>query len=277
MIFGSSEDMRELPDSSVSLVVTSPPYFNAPFDFPNMFASYDDFLQMISRVGREIARVLQPGRIASFVTQDVRIGGKLYPIVADIITLMTKEAGLIYQEKIIWKKPEGYVRISRRSGVLVQRPYPMYYYPDNVFEELLVFRKPGTFPRSQVLEEVRSKSKIDLERFLKEKWYLSIWEIANVLPSERWSSYSPFPEELVDRLIRLYSYVSETVLDPFLGTGTTCLVAARLGRRCVGYEVDLELAEAVRERLGEVEIKVREDAKRLRSSLNEEIKRRLRA
>ncbi|MCX8165973.1 MAG: site-specific DNA-methyltransferase [Acidilobaceae archaeon] len=277
MIFGSSEDMRELPDSSVSLVVTSPPYFNAPFDFPNMFASYDDFLQMISRVGREIARVLQPGRIASFVTQDVRIGGKLYPIVADIITLMTKEAGLIYQEKIIWKKPEGYVRISRRSGVLVQRPYPMYYYPDNVFEELLVFRKPGTFPRSQVLEEVRSKSKIDLERFLKEKWYLSIWEIANVLPSERWSSYSPFPEELVDRLIRLYSYVNETVLDPFLGTGTTCLVAARLGRRCVGYEVDLELAEAVRERLGEVEIKVREDAKRLRSSLNEEIKRRLRA
>ncbi|MEN2999016.1 MAG: site-specific DNA-methyltransferase [Acidilobaceae archaeon] len=275
VIFGSSEDMRELPNSSVSLVVTSPPYFNAPFDFPDMFGSYDEFLHVISRVGREIGRVLQAGRVASFVTQDVRIGGRLYPIVADIIRLMREEAGLVYQERIVWRKPEGYVRISRRSGVLVQHPYPMYYYPDNVFEEILVFRKPGKFTRPKVPEGARARSKVDVERFLREKWYLSVWEITNVLPSQRWSSYSPFPEELVERLVRLYSYVGETVLDPFLGTGTTCAVATRLERECIGYELDLELADVIRERLGNVELIVRGDARRLRSSLNEEIRRRL--
>ena len=79
VVFGSSEDMRELRDGSIALVVTSPPYYNAPFDFPNLFKSYDDFLNLLRRVGRELLRVLQPGRVAVFVTQDVRIDGRLYP------------------------------------------------------------------------------------------------------------------------------------------------------------------------------------------------------
>jgi len=112
VVFGSSEDMRELRDGSIALVVTSPPYYNAPFDFPNLFKSYDDFLSLLRRVGRELLRVLQPGRVAVFVTQDVRIDGRLYPIVADLINVMAHEVGFEYQEKIIWRKPEGYIRIS---------------------------------------------------------------------------------------------------------------------------------------------------------------------
>jgi site-specific DNA-methyltransferase (adenine-specific)/site-specific DNA-methyltransferase (cytosine-N4-specific) len=107
VVFGSSEDMRELRDGSIALVVTSPPYYNAPFDFPNLFKSYDDFLSLLGRVGRELLRVLQPGRVAVFVTQDVRIDGRLYPIVADLISVMVHEVGFEYQEKIIWRKPEG--------------------------------------------------------------------------------------------------------------------------------------------------------------------------
>ncbi len=291
--FGDSRYMVEVRDNSVHLVVTSPPYFNAPFDFPGLFREYGEFLDLLRSVGREIYRVLRPGRVACFVTQDVRINGRLYPIVSDLIHIMVYEVGFEYQEKIIWKKPEGYIRISRRSGVLIQHPYPMYYYPDNIYEEIVIFRKPGVFDRSSIPSENREKSRIDLERFQTGKWYLSIWEIRNVLPSEKWSKYTAaFPEELVERLIRLYSYVGETVLDPFLGTGTTCYVARRLNRNCIGYEIDLELMDAMRERLGvnkktladyiglgeqdKVEIIVREDARRLRTKLRERIEKKLR-
>jgi site-specific DNA-methyltransferase (adenine-specific)/site-specific DNA-methyltransferase (cytosine-N4-specific) len=292
VVFGSSEDMCELRDGSIALVVTSPPYYNAPFDFPNLFKSYDDFLSLLGRVGRELLRVLQPGRVAVFVTQDVRIDGRLYPIVADLINVMVHEVGFEYQEKIIWRKPEGYIRISRRSGVVIQHPYPMYYYPDNIYEEIVVFKKPGEFDRASVPEQVRERSRIDVNRFQGEKWYLSVWDIKNVLPHEKWSKFTAaFPEELVERLIRLYSYWGETVLDPFLGTGTTCAVARRLGRNCIGYEIDLELREAIEERLGvreesitkalgvdgdNMEIIVRDDARRLRTKLRQEIERKLR-
>ncbi|MEM4819331.1 MAG: site-specific DNA-methyltransferase [Nanopusillaceae archaeon] len=291
VVFGSSESMRELRDESIHLVVTSPPYYNAPFDFPGLFSRYDEYLQLLEKVGREVYRVLVRGRVACYVTQDVRINGKLYPIVSDLIRIM-REVGFEYQEKIIWRKPEGYIRISRRSGVLLQHPYPMYYYPDNIYEEIVVFRKPGEFDRASVPPDVREKSKIDVHRFQREKWYLSVWDITNVLPSEKWSKYTAaFPEKLVERLVLLYSYVGETVLDPFLGTGTTCAVSKRLGRNCVGYEIDLELKEVIEERLGvstesllryaglenqaNIEITVRSDARKLRTKLREEIERKL--
>ena len=276
--------MKEVKNDSVHLVVTSPPYYNAPFDFPDLFKDYDEYLNTLRNVGKELYRVLQPGRVACFVTQDVRIEGKLYPIVADIIEIMVHEVGFEYQEKIIWKKPEGYIRISRRSGVLLQHPYPMYYYPDNIYEEIIIFKKPGEFDRKRVPPEIREMSKIEIHKFQKEKWYLSVWEITNVLPSNKWSKYTAaFPEELVERLIRLYSYYGETVLDPFLGTGTTCSVAINLGRNCIGYEIDLELKEAIEERIPkrtlfeeiDVEFIIREDAKRLRTLFRERIEKRL--
>ena len=291
VIFGDSRDMRELPEDSVHLVVTSPPYYNAPFDFPGLFSSYSEYLEMLRQVGREIYRVLQTGRFACFVTQDVRIDGKLYPIVSDLIHVMVEDVGFEYQDKIIWRKPEGYIRISRRSGVIIQHPYPMYYYPDNIYEEIVVFRKPGVFDRVRIPREVVEKSRVDVGRFQREKWYLSVWDITNVLPSEKWSKYTAvFPEELVERLITLYSYWGENVLDPFLGTGTTCVVARRLERNCIGYEIDLELRNVIEERVGRVrmltsfiegeedrvEYLVRDDAKKLRTKLREEIDRKLR-
>jgi site-specific DNA-methyltransferase (adenine-specific)/site-specific DNA-methyltransferase (cytosine-N4-specific) len=198
---------------------------------------------------------------------------------------MVYDVGFEYQDKIIWKKPEGYIRISRRSGVIIQHPYPMYYYPDNIYEEIVVFKKSGEFDRSSVITEIKEKSKINISRFQSEKWYLSVWDIKNVLPHEKWSKYTAaFPEQLIERLIMLYSYYGETILDPFLGTGTTCLVAKKLGRNCIGYEIDLELKEAIEERLGlkqgsltpeaiNVEIIVRDDAKRLRTQLRNEIEK----
>lgn len=288
IIFGDARNMQEIPDNSIHLVITSPPYFNAPFDYPGLFKDYDEFLNLLRDVGKEIYRVLAPGRIACFVVQDVRIEGKLYPIVADLIRIMVYEIGFNYRDKIIWRKPEGYIRISRRSGVFIQHPYPMYFYPDNIYEEIVIFQK-GKFNYRSVPQELKEKSKVDITKFQKEKWYLSVWDIKNVLPHEKWSKYTAaFPEELVERLMLLFSYVGETILDPFLGTGTTCAVARRLGRNSIGYEIDLELMDVIKERLSttpitsffsisndKIEFIVRSDAKRLRTKLREKIEAKL--
>ena len=272
IVFGDSRNMRELPDGSVHLVVTSPPYFNAPFDYPDLFKDYDEFLGLIRDVAREIYRVLAPGRIACFVTQDVRINGKLYPVSADILRIMMEE-GFTYRDRIIWKKPEGYVRISRRSGVQIQHPYPMYFYPDNIYEEILIMQK-GEYKYPKNKAELES-SRIDIQEFNREKWYLSVWEITNVLPVKGRieEGIAAFPEEIPYRLIKLFSYVGETVLDPFMGSATTLKVAVELRRKAVGYEIDLELLDVVKKKLGidqaklfnsdssNFEIIIRDDAK----------------
>ena len=119
-----------------------------------------------------------------------------------------------------------------------------------------------------------------MNKFQKEKWYLNIWEITNVLPQDKYTKYtSPFPEELVRRIITLYSYVGDTILDPFVGSGTTLKVANELKRNSIGYEIDLELKDIILEKVNvntlfgkpQIEIIEREDAKKLRSVLREKI------
>lgn len=284
IIFGNSKDMSEIPSRSIHLVVTSPPYYNAPFDYPGLFKSYEEYLELIRSIAKELHRVLADGRIACFVTQDVRVEGTLYPICSDIIKIMIEE-GFKYRDKIIWRKPEGYIRISRRSGILVQHPYPMYFHPDNIYEEIIIFQK-GNFNYSYVKsmsDEVLEESKIDVELFNREKWYLTVWDITNVLPlrGRLEEGIAAFPEEIPRRLIKLFSFKGETVLDPFLGSGTTMKVAKELGRNSYGYEIDLELKDIILEKVGywqttltgdTIEYKIRDDAKRLRTFLQEKVK-----
>jgi DNA modification methylase len=284
LIFGDSERMIELQDGSVHLVVTSPPYFNAPFDYPDLFDSYEDYLNKMKKVAKEIKRVLADGRIVCIVCDDTLINGKKYPVVADLTKIFIEE-GFEYRDKIIWLKPEGYIRISRRSGVLLQHPYPMYFYPDNIQETILIFQK-GKFDYKIIKKEVRDQSKIDILEYQEKKWYLNVWNIVNVLPIQNRleSGIAAFPEEIPYRLIKLFSYVGETVLDPFMGSGTTNKVAAMLKRNSVGYEIDIELVEVVKKKMGinhellfqndyEVEIIVRDDARPLRSFLQNKIKK----
>ena len=284
IIFGDARDMSEIPSKSIHLVVTSPPYYNAPFDYPGLFKSYNEYLDLIRSVARELRRVLADGRIACFVTQDVRIEGTLYPICSDIIKIMVEE-GFKYRDKIIWRKPEGYVRISRRSGVLIQHPYPMYFHPDNIYEEIIIFQK-GDYDYSYVKSmdsKILEESKIDVGLFNREKWYLSVWDITNVLPlkGRLEEGIAAFPEEIPRRLIKLFTFKGETVLDPFLGSGTTTKVAKELGRNSYGYEIDLELKDIILEKVGYwqmtltgdvIEYKIRDDAKRLRTFLQERVK-----
>src|SRR5881397_1473848 len=255
IVFGDCKSMREIRDESVHLMVTSPPYYNAPFDYPGLFKDYDEFLGLMHDVSCELYRVLAPGRVACFVTDDMLVDGVKYPVVADVTRLMM-EAGFRYRDRIVWVKPKGYVRISRRSGVLLQHPYPMYYYPDNIQESILIFQK-GKFDYSyaqKLSSEIREKSRIDLAKYNGEDWYLTVWNITNVLPlGERLEKgIAAFPEEIPRRLVMLYSYSGETVLDPFLGSGTTAKVAMQLERNSWGYEIDERLRSVIKKKLGPI-------------------------
>ena len=282
LIFGDSENMKELQNGSVHLVVTSPPYFNAPFDYPDLFRDYDEYLDKMARVAKELKRVVAPGRIVCIVCDDILVQGKKYPVVADL-TKIYIEKGFTYRDKIIWIKPEGYIRISRRSGVVLQHPYPMYFYPDNIQETILIFQN-GKFDYKSIPEEIKKRSKIDISEYQQKKWYLNTWNITNVLPLQNRleNGIAAFPDEIPRRLIALFSFVGETVLDPFMGSGTTNKVAATLKRNSVGYEIDLELCDIVKEKMGlnhsslfekdiEVEIIIRDDTKPLRTKLQEKV------
>ncbi|ROL56119.1 site-specific DNA-methyltransferase [Bacteroidetes/Chlorobi group bacterium Naka2016] len=249
LIIGNCMSMQEIPDESVHLMVTSPPYFNAPFDYKGLFKNYDQYLGVLNRVAREVFRVLKNGRIAVLNIDDMLVNGEKFPIVADA-TKIFQNAGFRYRDRIIWKKPDGYLRISRRSGVLLQNPYPMYFYPDNLLESILIFQK-GTFNYHSISKEIREASKIDIKEFSENKWYMTLWEMVNVLPgSTLEKEIAAFPEELPYRIIKLFSYKGETVLDPFVGSGTTMKVSRQLGRNSIGIEIKKSLIPIIKKKLG---------------------------
>ena len=238
---------------------------------------------MLKDFAKELYRVLAPGRVAAFVTDDMLVNGEKYPVVADITKIMV-DGGFRYRDKIIWRKPEGYTRISRRSGVVLQHPYPMYFYPDNIQESILIFQK-GKFDYQYLKKldlDVKEFSRIDIGEYQGNKWYLTVWDITNVLPipGRTEEGVAAFPEEIPYRLIKLFSFVGETVLDPFLGSGTTTKIARMLGRNSYGYEIDLELMNIIKKKLNyeqstlfadQIKFIVREDARRLRTCLGERV------
>jgi len=249
LIFGNSMDMPEISDESIHLIVTSPPYYNAPFDYDGLFSDYDQYLGVLKKVAKESYRVLREGRIVALNIDDMLVNGMKYPIVADA-TKIFQEAGFRYRDRIIWKKPDGYLRISKRSGVILQNPYPMYYYPDNLLESIVIFQK-GKFDYRSISKETRELSKIDKKEFQNNNWHKTLWEMTNVLPgSTLEKNVAAFPEQLPYRIIKLYSYVGETVLDPFLGSGTTMKVARLLRRNSIGIEIIRDLEKIIRRKIG---------------------------
>jgi DNA modification methylase len=277
VVFGDCRTMKEIPDQSIQLTITSPPYYNAPFDYPGLFRDYNEFLALIEDLCRDLYRVSAPGRIACFVTDDMLVKGEKYPVVADITRLML-QAGFRYRDRVVWVKPKGYVRISRRSGVVVQHPYPMYYYPDNIQESILIFQK-GRFDYSYVKDmpaKILEKSRISMHDYNDHEWHLTVWNITNVLPlgPRLEKGIAAFPEEIPKRLIKLFSFHGETVLDPFLGSGTTMKVAQELGRNSWGYEIDRGLKKIIAQKLAnghqsdsKVEFRFRQEPRKSRPTV----------
>ncbi|MBI5871730.1 site-specific DNA-methyltransferase [archaeon] len=249
LIIGNCMNMSEIPNGSVHLAVTSPPYFNAPFDYKGLFKTYDQYLGVLKKMAKESFRVLAEGRIFVLNIDDMLVNGDKFPIVADAIKIF-QEAGFRYRDRIIWKKPEGYLRISRRSGVILQNPYPMYFYPDNLLESIIIFQK-GKFNYKSIPNEIRKKSKVDTKEIQSKKWYMTLWDMNNVMPNQVLEKdIAAFPEELPYRAIKLFSYVGEVVLDPFAGSGTTMKMARQLGRNSIGIEIKKSLIPIIKEKVG---------------------------
>src|SRR5205809_2439100 len=277
VVFGDCRTMKEIPDQSIQLTITSPPYSNAPFDYPDLFSDYNEFLTLIQDVCHDLYRVSAAGRIVCFITDDMLVKGQKYPVVADITRLML-QAGFRYRDRIVWVKPKGYVRISRRSGVVIQHPYPMYYYPDNIQESILIFQK-GRFDYSYVRDlslRLLEKSRIPLKDYNGHDCHLPVWNLTTVRPLglRLEKGIAAFPEEIPKRLIKLFSFHGETVLDPFLGSGTTMKVARELGRNSWGYEIDRRLKKIIRQKLSghqpdsKDEIRLRQESKKPRPSVS---------
>ncbi len=254
----SCERMEEIPDDAIDLVVTSPPYWNA-IDYeqhvedPTAWyrtrrgSPYEEYLAWLERCFREVRRVLKPGGFCAVVIGTVLLNGQHYPVRHHFVHQMTTSLDFLFHDEIIWHKVTGGVK---RAGVTIQKPYPGYYYPNIMTESILIFRKPGPPIHQGRTPEEKKAASYEIDDLFKREIANNVWHIApvppNVLPHP-----CPFPEEIPYRLIRMFSYPGDTVLDPFVGIGTTAKVARALGRHYVGDDVHQKYIEIARKRIYE--------------------------
>ena len=250
IIIGDSRRMEELKDESVHLVITSPPYWQLK-DYGNgsqigFNDSYEDYINNLNLYWKECYRVLHRGcrlcvNIGDQFARSVYYGRyKVIPIREEIIKFC-ETIGFDYMGAIIWQKV---TTCNTTGGATIMGSFP---YPRNGiikldYEFILIFKKLGDSPK--VSREIKEKSKLTTEEW--NEYFYGHWNFSG----ERQDKHlAMFPEELPKRLIKMFSFVEDTVLDPFLGSGTTCLAAKNLGRNSVGYEINEDFLPAIKEKL----------------------------
>ncbi|MEW6093258.1 MAG: site-specific DNA-methyltransferase [Chloroflexota bacterium] len=259
----SCESMTELSDDTIALTVTSPPYWNAiDYDihatnkreyyrtrrYANGYSDYQDYLDWLIRIFKEVFRVTKPGGICAVVIGTVLLEGKLYPVPFDFVSRMTqKEDEWVFYQDFIWHKCTAGVK---RAGVSIQKPYPGYFYPNIMNEYILLFQKPGPKLYEKRNDAEKKRAEYPINRLFTMDVANNIWHIAPV-PPDAIDHPAPFPEEIPYRLISLYSYPGDLILDPFLGSGQTTKVANHLGRNAAGYEIIPKYTQLARTRLKE--------------------------
>lgn len=251
LIQGDAREMRDVKDGSVALVVTSPPYFagkayeSIDSDDPRIPASYVEYVEMLKDVFAECVRVLEPGgRIAVNVAN---LGRKPYrSLSADVIRVLQDDLGLLIRGEILWVKAKG------AGGNCAWGSYrdPKNPVLRDVSERVIVAAK-GRFDRAVRPAERRSRglphvSTLTADEFLDAT--IDVWEMPPESAS-RVGHPAPFPVALPQRLIELYTYADDVVLDPFLGSGSTAVAAVRTGRRFVGYDLDPAYVAIARRRV----------------------------
>lgn len=247
---GDSRNMAEIPDGSVGLVVTSPPYFagksyEEALGEGHIPADYVEYLDMLGDVFDECRRVLEPG--GRMVVNVANLGRRPFrSLAADVIGILQDDLGLLLRGEVVWLKQRG------SSGSCAWGSYRSATNPvlRDTTERLVVASK-GRFDRAQSAAK-RAKSgrpsvsTIPADEFLEAT--LDVWEI----PPEsatRVNHPAPFPVALVERCLQLYSFAGDLVLDPFMGSGSTAVAARRLGRDFVGYDMDQQYVELAMSRV----------------------------
>ena len=238
-------DLGFLKPDSVHLIVTSPPYnLGKDYGTARDDATYHQYLDWVVSWCRQLWRVLEPGgRLCLNIPLDINLsfdaGGKRVtrkqPVLADFTHRLVNEEGWLYNTTILWL--EG--NISRRTawGSWLKASDP---WVNTAAEAVLVLSK------QKRKRDGRGKhTEISREEFM--EWTLGLWEFRGET-SKRWGHPAPFPEELPRRLIRMFSFTDDVILDPFLGSGTTCRAAKDLGRRSIGVEIDPGYCQVAAER-----------------------------
>jgi DNA modification methylase len=250
IVNGDSRKMTELNDSSVDLIVTSPPYWNLK-DYGSESQigynqSLNDYFGDLHKVFSECYRVLKPGRricinIGDQFARATNYGKyKVIPLHAEVI-VRCEQIGFDYMGSIIWQKK---TTMNTTGGATVMGSYP---YPPNGmieidYEFILIFKKPGK--PEKVPKGIKEESKLTKEEW--KEYFSGHWRIPGVRQKEH---QAMFPEEIPRRLIKMYSYINDTVLDPFLGSGTTAKVALELQRNFIGYEINPEFIPVIQNKI----------------------------
>ena len=228
----SAERMLELPDNCVALMVTSPPY-HVGKDYDSD-ASFEDYLRLLRTVFAETYRVLEPGGRA--VVNVANLGRRPYISLSSHVVALMEDIGYLMRGEVIWRKQKSSSG-STAWGSWMSASNPIF---RDTHEYLLCFSK-GRWERVR-----RGESTISREEFLEAT--LSVWEIAPE-SAQRVGHPAPFPVALPRRVIELYTFRGDLVLDPFLGSGTTAVAAVETGRHYVGYETDPAYAATARKRI----------------------------
>lgn len=229
----SSEQMEDLPDRSVHLMVTSPPY-NSSKNY-DQDLSLQEYLDFLKKVWAETYRVLAPGGRACI--NIANLGRKPYLPLHSFIIEQMLELGYLMRGEIIWNKAAS-SSASTAWGSWQSAANPVL---RDIHEYILVFSKDSFSRKGKERENTISR-----DEFL--EWTKSVWTFPAV-SAKKIGHPAPFPEELPHRLIQLFTFRGDVVLDPFAGSGTTCLAALVAGRRYIGYELSEEYAQLARERL----------------------------
>jgi DNA modification methylase len=252
-LHGDARTMDELADGSVALVVTSPPYFagkqyEEELEREGVPSSYLEYLEMLTQVFAECVRTLEPGgRIAVNVAN---LGRKPYrSLSADVIRILEHDLGLLLRGELIWQKGEG-ASGSCAWGSFRSAANPVL---RDLTERVIVASK-GRFDRARSVrqraaEGLPHESTLMTEDFL--ALTLDVWDVPPE-SARRVGHPAPFPVELPEQLIRLYTFENDLVLDPFMGSGSALVASARLGRRYVGYDLEERYVEIARHRVEEV-------------------------
>lgn len=243
LINGDARDLSFLDDSSVHLVVTSPPYwnlkrYNENRDQLGHIQDYEAFVHELEKVWRHVYRVLVPGGRLVCVVGDVCVARRnfgrhlVFPLHADICVIC-RRLGFDNLNPIVWHKIANASYEVQNGSKFLGKPYEPNAIIKNDMEFILMQRKPGGY--RQPTHEQRTRSMIDKRDF--DRWFQQIWTI----PGASLKNHpAPFPLELASRLVRMFSFVGDTVLDPFCGSGTTMVAALKHGRNSVGVEIDPE-------------------------------------
>lgn len=254
VVTGDSRQMDRVPDNSVHLVVTSPPYWNLK-DYGNDEAigqsssTYEAYLSSICEVFSECVKKLTPDGKLIVNIMPILLPGKTSKfkrrvtksVLTELEEFMTKLGNMYFHSLYIWDKRKA-VRFSSWGSY----PYPPNLLSTYPYEWIIVFSKRGK--RRKVDKMIKEASKISHEEFT--EWVQnSIWDFQPASAKQE-DHPAPFPEELPRRCIRLYSFVGDTILDPFAGSGTTLKIARELGRNSIGYEINPNYASIIRDKIG---------------------------